>query len=456
MKNRSRARVRRGYLAAAAVLALGLAAALNLLVSRVPASAREVDLTDNGLYNISDTSREFLAELEQDVEIAVLAEEGEMDERILKFLELYQELSQHITVTQIDPAASPAAAAQYNAQAGSLVVSCQETGRSRTLSASDLIVSSVDYTYWYPYEISFDAEGQLTSAVNYVTSDTTQTVYTLSGHGEGELPEAVSGDLAKANLTVFELNLLMEGAVPGDASLVLIYAPAADLTADEAGLLEEYIAGGGHVLLLLGEEMGQENLESLLARVGLSLADGYIADSERCYAYYGQYYLSPELNPASALAGDLTEQTQFMLINARGMMQQDPLPGDAEVEPVLTTSRSAQAVTQNGQVQGEYLLGAVATVGEEAGTLTVFSSASLIDEGVLTYYPNMGNETLFCSAVTAHMDQTETFSIPAKSLTETFHTVSGAGVLSLIFVVLLPAGVLIAGLTVCLRRRRRG
>ena len=176
MKNRSRARVRRGYLAAAAVLALGLAAALNLLVSRVPASAREVDLTDNGLYNISDTSREFLAELEQDVEIAVLAEEGEMDERILKFLELYQELSQHITVTQIDPAASPAAAVQYNAQAGSLVVSCQETGRSRTLTASDLIVSSVDYTYWYPYEISFDAEGQLTSAVNYVTSDTTQTV----------------------------------------------------------------------------------------------------------------------------------------------------------------------------------------------------------------------------------------------------------------------------------------
>ena len=82
MKNRSRARVRRGYLAAAAVLALGLAAALNLLVSRVPASAREVDLTDNGLYNISDTSREFLAELEQDVEIAVLAEEGEMDRRI--------------------------------------------------------------------------------------------------------------------------------------------------------------------------------------------------------------------------------------------------------------------------------------------------------------------------------------------------------------------------------------
>lgn len=78
MKNRSRTRVRRGYLAAAAVLALGLAAALNLLVSRVPASAREVDLTDNGLYNISDTSREFLAELEQDVEIAVPEEGGWM------------------------------------------------------------------------------------------------------------------------------------------------------------------------------------------------------------------------------------------------------------------------------------------------------------------------------------------------------------------------------------------
>ena len=36
-----------------------------------------------------------------------------MDQRITKFLERYQALSGHITVTEVDPVASPAQASQY-------------------------------------------------------------------------------------------------------------------------------------------------------------------------------------------------------------------------------------------------------------------------------------------------------------------------------------------------------
>ena len=107
MKQNKQAWGRRGYLAAATVLAVALVAVLNLMAGQLPASIRELDLTDNGIYQISDTSRDLLAGLEQDVEIVVLAEEGAMDERITRFLELYQALSDHITVTQVDPVASP-------------------------------------------------------------------------------------------------------------------------------------------------------------------------------------------------------------------------------------------------------------------------------------------------------------------------------------------------------------
>ena len=313
MKQNKQAWGRRGYLAAAAVLAVALVAVLNLMAGQLPASVRELDLTDNGIYQISDTSRGLLAGPEQDVEIVVLAEEGTMDERITRFLELYQALSDHITVTQVDPVASPAQAAQYDAQAGSLIVSCEETGRSRTLASTDLIVYEMDYTYWYSYESAFDAEGQLTSAVSYVTSDDTETVYTLSGHGESDLPALLSEDLEKANLTVEALTLLTEGAVPEDASLVLVNAPATDLAAEEVQMLEDYLTGGGHLLLLLGEEGGAlPNLESLLARAGLEMARGYIADPQSYYRSVqgGQsyYYLSPLFSAGSSIAGEWCRQ----------------------------------------------------------------------------------------------------------------------------------------------------
>lgn len=447
---------RRGYLAGATVLAVVLVVAVNLLLGQLPASARQVDLTSAQLYAISDTSKDFLAGLDKDVEIVVLAQEGTMDQRITNFLERYQALSDHITVTEVDPVANPAQASQYEAEAGSLIVSCADTGRSRTLASSDLIVYNFDYTYFYSYESAFDAEGQLTSAVNYVTSETTQAVYTLTGHGEESLPSRLSEDLVKANLTVTDLNLLMEGSVPEDATLVLLNAPTADLTQEEAELLQTYLEEGGHVLALVGDSLdAMPNLESLLARAGLELAPGYIADPERSYQnFQSYYYIAPQLNTSSSLAGELTDRDQFLIINARGFHQLDTLPDDVTVEEVLTTSEGAYAVSETEQVQGQYLLGAVSTLGENDGTLTVFT-ASLINEAVLVYYGNMGNETLFNNAVTAYMDQSSTFSIPSKSLEITYNTISAAAPLSLLFVIVLPLGVLIYGLTVWMGRRRR-
>ena len=457
MKKHFHSWARGGYLAGATALAVALVVALNLLVGQLPSSLTEKDLTDNSLYEISDTSRDFLSALDKDVEIVVLAEEGSMDGRITKFLELYEALSDHLTVTYIDPVASPAAAAEYQAESGSLVVTCADTGRSRTLAQSDLIVYAMDYSSWYSYESAFDAEGQLTSAVSYVTSDSTQTVYTLTGHGEADLPSLLSGDLEKANLTVSELSLLMDGAVPEDASLVLVNAPTSDLAAEEVTLLEDYVTGGGHLLLLVDQDKGAlPNLEGLMERAGLTMASGYIADPQRCYrSLQGQdsyYSLAPNFT-VGTLSDSLSADSQFMF-NTRGFTQLETLPDDVTVETVLATSDGAYAVTQTEQVQGEYLLGAISTLGDNSGTVTVFSAA-LVNEAVLTYYPSMGNEQLFVNAVTAHMDQSSTFSIPSKSLEETYNTITVAGPLSFLFVLVLPVGTLIIGLAIWLRRRRR-
>lgn len=194
-----------------------------------------------------------------------------------------------------------------------------------------------------------------------------------------------------------------------------------------------------------------------MERAGLTMASGYIADPQRCYrSLQGQdsyYSLAPNFTVGS-LSDSLSADSQFMILNSRGFTQLETLPDDVTIEEVLTTSEEAYAVTQTEQVQGQYLLGAIATLGDNEGTMTVFSAA-LVNEAVLTYYPSMGNEQLFINAVTAHMDQTSTFSIPSKSLEETYNTITVAGPLSFLFVLVLPVGTLIIGLVIWMRRRRR-
>lgn len=96
-----------GYLAATTAIVVAIVVFLNLIVGQLPTHLLEFDLSDKQLYTVTDTSKEFLAGLDKDVEIVVLAEESNVDERIAKFLDNYAALSSHITVTEVDPVAPP-------------------------------------------------------------------------------------------------------------------------------------------------------------------------------------------------------------------------------------------------------------------------------------------------------------------------------------------------------------
>ena len=111
----------------------------------------------------------------------------------------------------------------------------------------------VDYSSYYSTgttEENFDGEGQLTSAIAYVTSETLPVVYSITGHGESSLGTVASDVALKQNVEVKDLNLLSEGAVPEDADAVLIYAPTSDYSSDEADMLISYLEAGGAAFIM--------------------------------------------------------------------------------------------------------------------------------------------------------------------------------------------------------------
>ena len=283
-----------GYLAAVTAAVVALVVLVNLVMGQLPSNVTEFDLTDNSLYEITDTSKDFLATLDQDVEIVVLAEEDATDERILKFLDRYTALSNHLSLTYVDPVAHPDQASQYDAQSDSLIVRCEATGKSETISYSDIITYS--YTsYFSMTEDAFDAEGQLTSAVNYVTSDADRTVYTVTGHGEEDLSSVITDAIDKANLNLDSVSPILNGSIPEDCDLLIVNGPATDLSADELTILQDYLTGGGQMIFLAGDTLDAlPNWEVLLESRGFDLVDGYIAD-------LGSYY--PQFGSAFAICG---------------------------------------------------------------------------------------------------------------------------------------------------------
>ena len=473
---------RRGaYSVGLTVLVLAVVIVFNLVVGQIPEAFRNIDVSSTKIYDISDTTTDLLDGLEKDVDMKVLAVKDETDERITTFLSKYAALSDRIHVEWIDPVIHPSALTDYDAAENTIVISCEDTGKTTNVSFNDILVMD-EYSYYYYGTASyteFDGEGQLTSAVNYVTNDVERTVYQTTGHGEGTLSSTVTDLMEKNSYTLSELNLLMTASIPEDCDLLLMYAPASDLSEDEVQMLTDYLGSGGKLMILLGDTSSADlpNLEGILNTYGIQAADGYIADPARCYQN-NPYYIFPELSVYGDMADGITSQ-MVLLTNTHGMTLTDPERDTIAVTSFMSSSDQSYAVTEDAQQQGAYVLGAAATetistADTETGTetadetdstaedsgeamesrLTVISAASLIDQSITDTFPQLENTQLFMNAVTANFEGVQNLSIEAKSLGVEYNTVQHAGLFSLLMIFGIPAVVLIGGFVVWFRRRR--
>ena len=456
-------------------IVIAIVVVANMIIGQLPEKYRNIDVSSTKIYEISDTSKDLLKELDHKVTLTVLAVKDKTDDRITTFLSKYAGLSKKVSVKWIDPVLHPSALTENNAEKNTIVVKCEDTGKSTTVAFSDIIVQDMS-SYYYTgsaSESEFDGEGQLTSAINYVTSDASQTVYRTSGHGESTFSTTISDLMKKNNYNVEELNLVMNTEIPDDCDLLMMYAPTNDLSQEEADVLKNYLKSGGKVMLILGDTTSEQlpNLMGILSDYGMKEADGYIADPKRCYQG-NAYYLFPQLSVSGDLANGISSQ-MVLLANTHGLDLGDPARDTISVNAFMSTTNNAYAVTEDAQTEGSYTLGVVATesISKDDGDdtkdenstddsetrksrLTVISSASMIDSQITDAFTTLENTTLFMNAVTANFDGVKNISIEPKSLSVEYNTVQHSGLLSLLVIFGVPIVLLIGGFSVWYRRRK--
>ncbi|RHU03985.1 hypothetical protein DW698_04015 [Lachnospiraceae bacterium AM26-1LB] len=453
------------YTLAMTSIVIAIVIVFNMIVNLIPENKRQFDISSTNIYEISSKSKKIINKVDHDVTFYVLAEKSSTDKRIKTFINKYASLSDKIHIKWIDPVLHPSALTKYGTKENNIVISCKKTNRTTTVSFDDILVSSASYYSTSSSASSFDGDGQLTSALNYVTSDKEYKAYYTSGHGESSLSSEVTSLLTKSRISTSDLLLMTATSIPDDCDLLIIDGATSDFTKDEVKLLSSYLKKGGKVVTLLAQtNKSMKNLYGLLKDYGLTVQSGYIADTERSYQG-NYYYLIPNLSVSGDMASGISSNS-VMMINSKGMTQSTPARDSISTDSFMTTSSNGYAVTEKKQTQGTYVLGATSTESVKVknskgkkvtkeSRLTVYGSNMLIDEQITSSFSSLENLTLFTNSVTASLDNADNVSISPKSLEVSYNTIAHPGPFSILVVFVIPVGLIIGGFIVWFRRRRR-
>lgn len=462
------------YSMAVTAVVIAIVVVLNLVVQEIPSKYREIDLSSQKLYTIGEQTEKILKNLKKDVTLYYIAQDGTESSDIKNLLEKYEEGSKHITVEQKDPAVSPKFASQYtsdNISNNSIIVVCGD--KSKVVDYSSMYETSINYQTYSQEVTGFDGEGQLTSAINYVVSDNMPVLYNLEGHDESSMSETMKETIEKANIEIKSLNLLSEEAVPDDAECLFIFAPATDLTKEEADKIISYLENGGKALIVSNyTDEDMPNFESVLENYGVQPVDGIVLEGNTDnYVSQNPYYLLPNIE-SGEITSEPSSQSRYVLVPlAQGIKKADNIRDTLNISSILTTSDSAYSKTnlkdmdtmekEDGDIDGPFDLAVSITekVGDDKETqIAYFASASIFNDSINSMVSGTNYELLSASlAWMCSTDDSNQISIPSKSYDTTTLTVPTADInfWSIFVTGVLPVCTLLIGFGIWMKRRKQ-
>ena len=459
------------YSMAVSAIFIVIVVVINLIINTVPSKYSEIDVSDQKLFSIGKQTEKFLKNLDKDVTIYQVAASGSEDETIKKLLQKYEETSDHIKAEQKDPVVNPKFTSEYTDKqvtSNSLIVTCGD--RSKIVDYNDIYESSVDYTTYSYTTTGFDGEGQITSAISYVTSENLPVLYTLDGHGEKALDPTIQEDIEKANIEIRTLNLLTEETVPEDAACLLINSPASDISEDEKNAVLTYLENGGKAMIFSDyTEESMDNFDAVLKNYGVERTEGIVIEGDSQHYAQMPYYLVPTVNSTDAVSDFASKGYYVLMPYAQGIKKTDDVRDTVTINSLLTTSDSAYSKVDvnsgtiektDDDIDGPFDLGVsiTETLDDDKETQIVYYTSSNLMDSQINQMVSGGNEQMIMSSLSwmCSSDETSTISVPSKNLQISYLTLTAYDVSfwKIMVMGIIPVVFLVMGFMVWLKRRK--
>lgn len=460
-------------------IVVALTVVVNLIASALPETYTQIDATSQKLYSITKDTEKYLDTLKDDVTLYVMVNKNSKDDNVDRTLQKYASASKHVKVKYVDPNVSPTFASKYtdnDVTSNSIIVVCGD--RSKVIDYnSDIYEYSYDSSYNYSVT-GYDCEGQVTAAIQYVTSESTTNVYELTGHDESTLSGDFSEVFQKRFMNVGSLSLLTVDAIPEDCQAIFITAPQSDLSEDDLSKLSQYLGNGGKIYLSIDYSKWNDltNFKKLLSDNNIETTESLLAETDRSYYYQSPFYLLPNVENTE-VSSSVAGMTQVFVPYSVGLTYTGE--DDSNVTSFMTTSDTTIAKAaaniaavqsqadaaniasaQDGDTQGQYSLGMMVT-NENGGELCVLGSAMMCTDSA-NQIVSGHNATLFNGIVNALVTTDDGNSdnavvIAAKDYTVSNLTVSANAMLvyGILWGIFMPIALIIIGIIVWARRRKR-
>ena len=491
------------------VAALVLAALIlvNLLMGLLPAKVTVFDVSGVGITEISKETEKFVSSMKEDVIIYWLCADGIVDDQFELLLTRYAEAGKHIRVEVINTTENPTFVSSYTDTALSDYSMIVASGRRFTtvetgdmyyytntfvneqlysgsvvpmtaqqfeqMYTSLLQYYGVDITQ-YATQVFFRGEALITAALDYVTQPYIPHGYLLTGHGEAAPSEAMDELMLTMGLEVEALDLTVAQAVPTDANCLILFSPETDLSAHETALIRDYLNAGGALMLNTAPETVATcpNIQSITALFGLTALPGVVEEGDTSYISGSRFTLVPTPGADHTVTVSLSQSGYgVQMPNSHAIAAVETLPAGVVVTPLFTTSATAGrvAVEDTAQTLGEVgayhvAMAATKSISLEGGTtdtahLIWYGSVDAFTDAMATntsggnYYYYAASVSFMSEPFVSAYESLRALELTGSALTGL--TSGSVLLLGAVLVLVIPAGLLTAGIIIWVRRKRR-
>ncbi|WP_029324643.1 Gldg family protein [Butyrivibrio sp. AE3004] len=466
------------YSTVSIIVMISVVIAANMAALQIPDTFREIDVTAQNIYSLSDATKNVVTGINDDVTLYFFAKEDDnnnstKDQGIEKVLKHYTALNDHIKLEYIDPVINPQLAKKYtdsDINYSSVIVVNENTGRSRVVNYNDMYETSVNYQTYQQTVTGYDTEGEITYALQYVClpEDKLMKAYVVTGHKEGNFSDSFNDVISKDNMDITEISLLTTTEIPSDCDLLILNSPAVDYNEQEADAVIKYLDNGGNVLITTYYQTNGslDNFGKILDYYGVKVEPGVLMenDSNRYIASQTPYYLLPVVGNDDITNGVNSETTGAVFTPLSQPLSYTEKDG-VTVTELLTTSDSAyiQYLSANAEDNlqmsnaGKWDIGlkAVKTLDSGSSTAVIYSSADMFtDQADQMVHGN--NLILFGNTLKSLVSfDVELVTIPSKAADSPI-TMAGQTAIFFMLIMLLTVVLIFAsGLGVWISRRKR-
>lgn len=466
-----------------------------------------IDMTADKLYELSDATEEVLDKLDMDVKIKVFASEDDFTPLVAEVLRRYEQASDKLTVEYVDPFTRPTVVDEYIAKGLAInlnTVVIEGENYADAIELEDMFV--LDDSRQNVKQLN--CEQLITSAVLRAEGARDRKAAFIAGHNE-YVSDSLRALFVSNNYTISDISLNLKD-IEKNTDIMIIAAPTSDFSSAEIAKLDEYMTAGGRILVFAEPSVSKlANLSDFLNEWGIGLTDVVVAEKTQytdsnplsivpiysgheINSYFNSNKLYLELPSTSALNQEFV--TRGNITTAKLLYSSDRSYNAAAIDNAVSSAAAvdkgnngdnissnvnnenavdtdhAANISDNAVKEGiggddaidrsdetgpfTLAMAAEKTIEKDSARLVVIGSRGIYSDSLMNSGTN-GNARFIAQCVTWCTRDDALVSVAPKNISDEpiYVTFNQIIIFAVLLIFVLPAGLMIQGIMVYMRRR---